>query len=100
MERDGNKSKQAAFSALISIEGQVNKGEDQEKDREEIGMRRKKGRLQAKISEEDTIVEGIVQLLPSDQRQGFKQEIQTIMKNAPALPDQKKRFSLKRLSLN
>jgi hypothetical protein len=45
MERDGNKSRKGAFSALISIEGQVNKGEDQKKDREEIGKRGKKDRL-------------------------------------------------------
>jgi hypothetical protein len=48
MERDGNKSRKGGFSALISIEGQVNKGEDQKKDREEIGKRGKKDRLQAK----------------------------------------------------
>jgi hypothetical protein len=48
MERSGNKSRKAAFSALISIESQVYKGEDQKEDREEIGMRGKKGRLQAK----------------------------------------------------
>jgi hypothetical protein len=48
MERDGNKSRKGGFSALISIEGQVYKGEDQKEDREEIGMRGKKGRLQSK----------------------------------------------------
>jgi hypothetical protein len=42
------KAEKAAFSALISIEGQVYKGEDQKEDREEIGMRGKKGGLQAK----------------------------------------------------
>jgi hypothetical protein len=43
MEGDGNKSRKAAFSALISIEGQAYKGEDQKEDKEEIGMRGKKG---------------------------------------------------------
>ena len=55
MEINGNKSRKGGFSALISIEGQVYKGEDQKEIRRRLECKRKRQTSEDKREKEASI---------------------------------------------